>query len=639
MLGWNVYFFHCIQSLFLYKYMNFRKTLTILLSIACVAVYVIGFLLYERNKYHLDNVELIQNSNQAIIQAQNLHTSIERMISLQRGYLLSHDREIYNAYFDLISYVKNELATLQKLTIHNVPQQILLQAVEKDIRELQQMLESNIQRKHDNPIIRFNSLPNHAAVKFLAEDVRRLVNDFVSSEQKTLALYQEEAKNTDLAYFYILLAISVLSVLVLVIANGLILSLATRHRNISETLSQSEKDLFKMRERFELAIRGTQDGVFDWNVETDGFYFSPRFISMLGYDGLTHFPKTSSEFRALIHPDDLQPAIIRMDECLNGGQDYSATFRIRHKDGSWRWILARGATGAKRGEKSSRIVGVHTDITQQKEAKERLRASNKELEEFTYIASHDLRAPLVNLKGFANEIEFSFAPVKDFVLKHLPQSERNEEEQAIFDAVEQDIPQSIHFINHAVLRMEKLTRAILELSRVGRRRLEFEPLHMHTIIDHCTNTLQHEINAKKIRIDLGELPDITGDSVAIEQVFMNILDNAVKYSDQEKEQSIISISGIQNVSETIFRIQDNGRGIRQEDMHKIFEIFKRAGNNTNIPGEGMGMAYVQALIRRHNGTIWCESELGLGTTFYISIPHYIEKGQANDRKHDAKSYV
>lgn len=603
--------------------MTLRRTLTILLSIACVAVYGIGLLLYERNKSHLDTTEWTRHSHQVIIQAQNLHTSVERMIALQRGYLLTQNRNFYDAYFDSTTYVQNEYETLKKLTADNPSQTMRLDAIERDINEMRQLLEGALV-KSSKDMARTHILQHTTKTRAIADDVRRLVTEFISSEQVILALRQEEAKERELAYFYALFAVSVLSVFVLVIANGIIWSLNTRNRTVVETLTKSEKDLFKVRERFELAMRGTSDGVFDWNADTDELYFSPRFCAMLGYYNVADFPNTSDEFRKLIHPEDIERVLAGVYACLSGQRDYSETFRIQHKDGSWRWHLARGATSAKQGEQSSRIVGAHTDITRQKTDEERLRASNKELEEFTYIASHDLRAPLVNLKGFASEIEFSFDTVKNFVLTHLPQ-EKSAEDQEVQNAVESDIPQAIHFIRISVTKMEKLTRAILELSRVGRRRLEFEPLHTRSIVDNCVQSLQHQINTQNISINIGALPDITGDAVAIEQVFMNIIDNAIKYLDPHRP-GMIDISGIQNVSETTFHIKDNGRGIRAEDLSKVFEIFKRAGNNSTIPGEGMGMAYVQTILRRHGGSISCQSELGKGTSFYFSIPHHIEKG-------------
>lgn len=604
--------------------MNLRKTLTILLSIACVAVYGIGLLLYERNKAHQDATEWINHSHNVIIQTQNMHSSIERMTALQRGYLLTQSRDYYNAYFDAISYLKNQYETLKKLTADNPSQQERLERLQHDILLLRQYLEEKIAIRQKHPLPHNVDISsNIPKIRLIADDVRLLVTEFISEEQKTLALRQEEAKNRELGYLYALFAVSVLSVFALVLANGVILSLTTRHRHIAETLGQSEKDLLKMRERFELAMRGTSDGVFDWNSETDELYFSPRFCAMLGYT-TTEFPDTSEKFRALIHPDDLERVLGNVFAALEGTKDYSEQFRIQHKDGSWRWHLARGATTAPKGEKGTRLVGAHTDITKQKNDEERLRASNKELEEFTYIASHDLRAPLVNLKGFASEIEYSFTHVKEFVQKHLP-ALKDDHEKEIYEAIEQDIPQSIDFIRNSVTKMEKLTRAILELSRVGRRKLEFEPLHIQSIVDSCIKSLQHQITTKNITVNVSDLPNISGDSVAIEQVFMNIIDNAIKYLDPLKD-GVIEISGTQTVSDTTFCISDNGRGIRQEDLGKVFEIFKRAGNNSTIPGEGMGMSYVQTILRRHNGTIWCTSELGKGSKFFFSIPHFIEKG-------------
>jgi len=123
---------------------------------------------------------------------------------------------------------------------------------------------------------------------------------------------------------------------------------------------------------------------------------------------------------------------------------------------------------------------------------------------------------------------------------------------------------------------------------------------------------------------LGALPDVVADRTSMEQIMGNILGNAVKYLEPGRP-GRIEIFGERGETATTFIVRDNGRGIAQEDMFKVFAPFRRAGKQ-NVPGEGMGMAYVQALVRRHGGQIHCESELGVGTTFTFSLPHHLDKG-------------
>ena len=130
--------------------------------------------------------------------------------------------------------------------------------------------------------------------------------------------------------------------------------------------------------------------------------------------------------------------------------------------------------------------------------------------------------------------------------------------------------------------------------------------------------LAYQINQRGITVTLGDLPVVAADLVSMEQIFGNILTNAVSYLDPERPGEI-EISAERKADETTFRIRDNGRGIAKDDMEKVFAPFRRAGKQ-DVPGEGMGLAYVQTLVRRHGGRIWCESEAGVGTTFAFTIP-------------------
>jgi len=171
--------------------------------------------------------------------------------------------------------------------------------------------------------------------------------------------------------------------------------------------------------------------------------------------------------------------------------------------------------------------------------------------------------------------------------------------------------------------MDGFTKAILKLSRLGRSNLELVEVDVRSVVDKILASLGYQINQAKIKVNIGTLPMIVMDYLSLEQIFGNILTNAVTYLDADRPGEI-SISGQVTDKETVFRVSDNGRGIAKEDMDKVFAPFRRAGKQ-NTPGEGMGMAYVQALVRRHGGQIWCESELGVGTTFVFTISRHLIK--------------
>jgi PAS domain S-box-containing protein len=277
---------------------------------------------------------------------------------------------------------------------------------------------------------------------------------------------------------------------------------------------------------------------------------------------------------------------------------------------------------------------VQRELAERRRAEDQLRRSsaelvqsNEELKRFTYIVSHDLRAPLVNLKGFAGELASSLQvirPLFESLSPHLDEKQRS----VVATAFQADLPEALGFIDASVTRMEHFINALLTLSRLGRRELNLERINMEALIQTTLETLAHQIEQRQVQVTVGVLPEVVADRTAMEQITGNILNNAIIYLDPGRSGEI-EITGERNTRETIFRIRDNGRGIAPEDMDKVFAPFRRAGKQ-DVPGEGMGLAYVQTLVRRHRGQIWCESEPGIGTTFTFTISHQFTQGDPHD---------
>jgi signal transduction histidine kinase len=248
---------------------------------------------------------------------------------------------------------------------------------------------------------------------------------------------------------------------------------------------------------------------------------------------------------------------------------------------------------------------------------------NEELKSFAYIISHDLRAPLINLKGFSSELRASLKQIEPAARTALPQLPEDEQEQ-IRLALEEDAPEALAFIESSVTRMDSFINALLLLSRYGRRSLNFECIDMNEIVQTTLKSLAHQTAEKEVAITVADLPQITADYVCLEQIMGNLLSNAINYL-QPGRPGKVEIWAEQNELETRFHIRDNGRGIAAKDMTKLFEPFRRIGKN-DMPGEGMGLAYVQTLVRRHNGRITCESTIDVGSTFTFAIARFLDKG-------------
>jgi signal transduction histidine kinase len=246
-----------------------------------------------------------------------------------------------------------------------------------------------------------------------------------------------------------------------------------------------------------------------------------------------------------------------------------------------------------------------------------LQNSNAELKSFIYSAAHDLRQPLVNIKGFTHELVRSLQETQAILHRNsesLPAGDRNRI-AAIF---EEDVQSSSGFIVSSVEQMASLINALLKLSQVSSRDLRPEPVSMETLVQSSLRGMHQQIQEQNVSVTVGDLPDVTADRTVMEQIMKNLLDNAVKYLDRERP-GRIEIRGELTDAGIVYRVRDNGRGIAAADISKVFDLFRRAGK-PDIPGLGVGLAYVRALVRLHGGRIWCESEEGVGSTFSLMLP-------------------
>jgi len=279
-----------------------------------------------------------------------------------------------------------------------------------------------------------------------------------------------------------------------------------------------------------------------------------------------------------------------------------------------------------------------SDITARKQAAEALQAAHDELEQrvlertttlatayeeikrFADVVSHDLRAPLINVQGFTNELAQACEVLQAVLPTALPSLD-NAQRAAVTTALEGDIPEALGFIRAGVVRMNELLEAVLTLSRMGHRPLHYEVVDVETLVQQCLQTLAHQLRERQVGVIVAPLPQVHADSLAMTQIISNLLSNAINalVPGRPGELRITAAAGPETVA---FHIQDNGRGIAADDIPKVFEMFRRLGSQ-EAAGEGMGLVYVRTLVRRHGGDVECQSTPGVGTTFTFTIAKHL----------------
>jgi len=364
-----------------------------------------------------------------------------------------------------------------------------------------------------------------------------------------------------------------------------------------------------------------------WAVDKEGVitYSSPYIESLLGFDdqqimgrklidlvddkSRNNLPKGFEGHPSQTHAVNNIELLVRNSEGSSIAMELSAV-PVLSNDNYFNGFrgVARDISERKQAEqlRNDYQHKLEVDVA---ERTEDLHEINEELKNFTYIVSHDLRSPLVSIVGFANEVKFDIESI-------LAELDINSFSDVVRERLDRTIPESLAFINKAAEKMEGLITHILELSRIGRRDLELELVNSEDIVDKNLKALAYQLD--KVEVSVDDLPTLNTDELALEQIFGNLLGKAVKFLQPERKGKI-SVWAERDQYCWHFFVEDNGRGIAESDISHVFEIFRRVGSQ-EIAGEGMGLTYVQTLVRRLGGRILCSSSLGKGTTFSFTVP-------------------
>ena len=246
-----------------------------------------------------------------------------------------------------------------------------------------------------------------------------------------------------------------------------------------------------------------------------------------------------------------------------------------------------------------RVVGTQTDITERKEAEEALQRANRDLEQFAYVASHDLQEPLRMVSSYLTLLERNYA-----------------------EALDERARRYIGFAVDGAARLQRMIASLLEFARLDRD----PPRRMRVDVQHVVTEALHDLGGRLAdsgaRVEVGDLPVVWADRDQLVRLFLNLISNAVKYRRPEVPVAV-TISAQRHEREWRFAIADNGRGIPEDQQQRIFELFQRLETARDVPGSGIGLAVCRKIVEYHHGRIWVESQVGRGSTFRFSLPDLV----------------
>lgn len=369
-----------------------------------------------------------------------------------------------------------------------------------------------------------------------------------------------------------------------------------------ETIDDPYQKLRLAQQNLTLAIHASNTGLWDWDLRTNQVIFSPEWIGQIGYRE-DEISDRYEEWESRLHPDDRAQALQTVTQVLAGTQtSYESEFRLRHRDGSYRWILARGELKADRDGKPYRLIGSHIDITQRKLAENELREKSAELERFTYTLSHDLKSPLVTIKTFLGYLKQDMA-------------------QANAERIEKDMG----FMTKAANKMGQLLDELLEISRAGRA--PQLPVHMawNAPVQEALTIAAGSVSQRGVMVTVDETEvKLHAERARLVQIWQNLIDNSVKFMG-EQTQPHISIGVDLQGHEPVFFLRDNGIGVEPHHREKIFGLFEKL--DPKASGTGIGLALVKRIVDSYQGRVWLESEgIGMGSCVRFTLPAAIQNG-------------
>lgn len=268
------------------------------------------------------------------------------------------------------------------------------------------------------------------------------------------------------------------------------------------------------------------------------------------------------------------------------------------------------------------FTGIARDVTNRKEQENRLKElaetleeKNRELETIVYVASHDLRSPLVNIQGFSKELEYACNEIRQLSAR---QNLEREDLGRLSDLLNRDVPEAIDYILSGVTKIDALLSGFLKFSRLGKVEPQISMVPVEKVVQNILNSMEFQMKAVNASVHVGKLEDCMGDQRLVDQIFTNLIDNAIKFRHAERT-PVISIDSEIQGARVIYKVQDNGVGIAKGHISKVFEIFHRLNPKTTS-GDGLGLTMTLRMVEKQKGRIWIESEENSGSKFYVELP-------------------
>ncbi|PIY11506.1 MAG: histidine kinase [Flavobacteriaceae bacterium CG_4_10_14_3_um_filter_33_47] len=587
----------------------FKSTLflKIILLLSLFVILVIGGLTFR----HISN---LTSSTEVVVKTYKVNLELEQIISYlrdaesgYRNYIVTKDTFYIESYLNAHKKVNNSFLNLRNLIKVNSEQQENLKILNKLTDSLfSSFAESKVFVKNDETNTEtFKTL--FFKEKVIIDSIRRqsmvmfqLENKLLNERQKE---FQSDLKFTPL-FFYVVLLIMLL----------LIIIAYTKISNNLKNIKAKNDQLLIFKESTNQSEIIGKHGNWVWHIDSDKYVYSDNLYRLLGEEPQS-FEATFDNFLKFVHPDDVGKLAEDLDKMIDVEELPFTNYRIIQKNGTIKYLKAYAKSFySDSGQK--RLLGNTSDVTDEiksiltlEERNLELEQNNKELSAFNYAASHDLQEPLRKILTFISRLE--------------------EKESNNFSDTGQ---QYLEHIKAAASRMRLLIDDLLQFSRTNKPDKEFVNADLNELFENAKQDLTVIISEKKAQIKIATLPKATVIDFQIQQLFLNLLSNSLKYSKEETAPIIkIYYSKVEADKEPILykapqshyhkiTFTDNGIGFDQKYAKKIFDLFNRLHNKQDYSGTGIGLSICKKIIQNHKGFIFANGEINVGSVFTIYLP-------------------
>ncbi|MDN3492824.1 sensor histidine kinase [Winogradskyella bathintestinalis] len=583
------------------------KLLKIIFGIGLFVILCIGGFTYR----HLNS---LSKTNEVIKETYTLRSELDNIISNlkdaevgHRGFLLTHDSLFLKPYQESKQKIENNLARLDTLILANQSQQLNLDQLEIDISKRFVIFNKSLDIADDKIILSEDILLLLHEGKIKMDRIREDIAKMLDYENKLLLESQEKNEQAIGVTPLFLYGILILTLILLLMAYAKI-------NDDLKILKDNNEDLQVFKKLTEQAEIINNSATWIWDIVNNKFEFSDNLYRLVGEEPQS-FEPTLENFFSYVHEDDREGFGQQVNLMIKKEDLPFATYRAVHKDGTVRSLRAYGKLmDTTIGEKF--LLGVTTDISDDvknfetiEERNLELVRNNKELSDFNYVASHDLQEPLRKIQTFISRLE-------------TKESENLTEKGKFY----------IEKIKSSSARMRMLIEDLLQYSRTSNSDSEFKKTNMNMLLEDAKQELSDSIEEKNAEIISDSLPTMEVVSFQIQQLFINLISNSLKYSRsgiapkiEITHQEVLS-KNVKVLEKSLFKyhhkftFSDNGIGFEQAYGETIFELFNRLHGKTEYSGTGIGLAICKKIVENHHGVILAEGKPNLGASFIIFFP-------------------